>query len=481
MMHSVALLLSSLLLLGPAGAGRLRGKDTKTLKAADEALGSSDEAGEQRLEVTRALRQIFEALPKNALGQIPAEAVFPHVVRSYFAKEHGWLLRGLEHPWLLGRVAEVHEAEVLRERAPLLAEVLEDARHTGRGLGLGELAAVIAAMERLVLDDTVPTLTSAYALNNVSVTDEVSESTLHEMLVSYLLIVRQGMSRNLTDASFHENLKAIVRNDTEAWASLSAYEHKAVGASPSASGYYAFPAATQIAKKMARGYGKWQNDECRDMKAGLMELDPSGTGRVPLDIFSNQPEHAQYQFDEKPDYLRSIGALDESEADRPQVLIANYLAGPSNCIASSEFYAVCCLSECDGIRNELEQSLQAPTATPEELLQSLPFSAPTPAPKTADALRAIAGNHRGKVPLYSADFAQWLHEAFPNECPRPTATDRAAEESEGAVLREREEVAPQDCTRVPAWQSEATGQRGDRWSAKMWFHSPEPHRAQQEL
>merc|ERR1719310_2261903 len=119
----------------------------------------------------------------------------------------------------------------------------------------------------MVLDETMPMLKGVYALNKQSVADEVDEESLHEILVSYLLVFRQGMSRNLTDFSFHEKLKAIVRNDTEAWDSLIAYERKAVhpasrSVSSEARGLrsspdgrlqrlYAFPAAAEIVRTLA--------------------------------------------------------------------------------------------------------------------------------------------------------------------------------------------------------------------------------------
>merc|ERR1719198_1048932 len=96
-----------------------------------------------------------------------------------------------------------------------------------------------------------------------------------------------------------------------------------------------------------------------------MELDPSGSGRVPLGAFYRMGAE---QFTESPDYLRQTGALDETRNGRPQVLIANYLAGPSNCIAHSSYYSICCLSECEGIMSELQGKIKAPTAAPQRLV-----------------------------------------------------------------------------------------------------------------
>lgn len=191
-----------------------------------------------------------------------------------------------------------------------------------------------------------------------------------------------------------------------------------------------------------------------------MELTPDGSGRVPLAAFYSQPENADYQFTESLDYLREIGALDES-AGAPRVRIANYLVGPSNCIASSTYYSVCCLSECEGLMNELESAVRAPTAGPERLLgllanlSSSSVDAPRQLPRElAEKLGAIAGRHGGEVPLHGRLFAQWLHFAFPNECPYPHVAERAAALTPSHWLDGRATARPEERRR----EAEQAGQ-----------------------
>jgi len=115
---------------------------------------------------------------------------------------------------------------------------------------------------------------------------------------------------------------------------------------------------------LAEGHGKWQNADCRDMKEHLMTLDKRGNGRIPLDTFYKTDAGSAYEFTESREYLREVGALDESLKGNPSVLIANYLAGPSNCIASNSYYSVCCLSECEHLMNDIEEHTKGPTASP---------------------------------------------------------------------------------------------------------------------
>jgi len=196
---------------------------------------------------------------------------------------------------------------------------------------------------------------------------------------------------------------------------------------------YSFDAASSIMEGMLHQYGRWQNADCREMQGALMALDPDRTGRVPLRDFYSSQITAEYNFTESPAYLRGIGALDEVPGRSPMVRIANYMAGPSNCVAHSSYFSVCCLSDCHALMNELEGQLQAPAALPERLiglvanLSSPSVDAPRQLSEALQAkLRAIAERHGGTVPVHGRLFAQWMHFAFPSECPYPHIAEDTA-------------------------------------------------------
>merc|ERR1719487_2253595 len=156
-------------------------------------------------------------------------------------------------------------------------------------------------------------------------------------------------------------------------------------------------------------------------------MEVGSSGRVRLqDFYSGGLDNSTWQFAESLPYLRELGALDETDAARPTVIIPNYLNSPANCVASSKFYSVCCIDECEDLLGSLEKQIAAPEAMPAQILElvsALP-SDTMQAPRQLSEnlkqrLQDIAEHHNGRVPLHGRLFAQWMHHAYPRECQYP--------------------------------------------------------------
>jgi len=361
-------------------------------------------------------------------------------VHNYFQKEHGWLIEGLEPTGTRANVSEVQSAHIIQNKAPAILEAILEDRQDQRGLSLSDSVAMMAALEHLIFDESIVLLERAYALNEFQPGDALDETGLHEVLRSYLLLFRQGQSANLYDVNLHRSIKS--RYSTKAgWHEIVAYEqdvqhdhdfNNRMTTNPFVTRLYSFEEASQMVINLAEGYGKWQNTDCRDMKEHLMGLDSRGTGRIPLDVFYRSDSGSAFEFTESREYLRDVGALDESLKNNPSVLIANYLAGPSNCIASNAYYSVCCLSECEHLMNEIEAHVKGPLAMPQQLLSMLSNMSSTTvdAPRTfskdmINRLSQISDQNEGTVPIHGRLFGQWLHYAFPFECPLPMSAQSA--------------------------------------------------------
>jgi len=382
------------------------------------------------------LARTFQALPKNSMGRLAPRSV-RHIVHDYFATEHGWQIKGLEPQGMRTNVSEVHDVSILQDKSPALVEALMEAQLSDRGLALGDVAAMVALLERLILDESIALLEASYFLNSLSSGEGIQEMDLHEVLRSYLLVFEMGLKGDLQDAVKHQMIKEKVAAMGGAWPAVVAFETDAVMnngyemkdvTNPFVEKYFAFHEAAAIVDTLAQGFGKWQNAECGRMKDALISFDTDGSGLIPLSIFYAKSNKREYQFTESLEYLHSIGAIDDSWTREPRVRLANYVIGPSNCIASSNYYSVCCLNECDNLMDDIEASIQAPAAVPERLLQLVKKL--TGSHMSADLtskLHLIAEKNDGEVPLHGRLFAQWLHLAFPHDCPFPHISEEGTE------------------------------------------------------
>merc|ERR1719253_2543783 len=116
------------------------------------------------------------------------------------------------------------------------------------------------------------------------------------------------------------------------------------------------------------------------MKETLVKMEYRGTGRVRLADFYKPALSGSWTFQESSSYLRALGALDESDPSQPSVMLANYITSPTNCIASSGFYSVCCKSECEALQGHLEEKIGAPEAKADTivtLISFMPFNTAT--------------------------------------------------------------------------------------------------------
>jgi len=188
-----------------------------------------------------------------------------------------------------------------------------------------------------------------------------------------------------------------------------------------------FSAVEHAVEELNERFGQFQDRECKNLKQQLLTLeDPDCPGYVPLSRFYNSAlNRGKWQFTESVAYLRDSGALLE-QSGSPSVLVANYLAGPSNCVASSNFHTLCCMDECEELLASLEGQLGMPDAEPAAILP-LVAALPSSSEPVREALSTplvqrleqIAEMHDGRVPLHSRLFAQWMHSAYPRDCQYP--------------------------------------------------------------
>jgi hypothetical protein len=294
---------------------------------------------------------------------------------------------------------------------------------------MNDVVAMVAALERLAFDEVMKGVELAFWLNSVSTTATFSKDTMEELLASYLIIeMLEGNENKEQHKADKEEIKIRYPNWNDAHTFLmdiagSDDFHRMTTSNPfKMQEEYQFEDIIRMTERVSEEFGPWSSYECHDMKNILSERDVHGTGRVKLIDFYKASEDGAWQFLEPSQMLRQNGALDESSSYLgPQVMIANYITGMSNCITSAPYYAICCLNECDVIFQHLEGQLLKPKATAAEVIEvieNMPQS-----PEISDSqrtkLEAVAQHHSGLIPIHGRLLAQWLHFVFPRECPYP--------------------------------------------------------------
>jgi hypothetical protein len=170
--------------------------------------------------------------------------------------------------------------------------------------------------------------------------------------------------------------------------------------------------------------------ECQEIREDLLAFEAGNTGRIRLADFYRAGLTSRFFYVETKDYLRAIGALDDSDfLHGPKVIVSNYILSKVNCLAHSNSYSICCINECDHLYGQLEEATAGYTSTPDRIasLVAALSSSTVQAPRNLSQsvlqrLGDIASTNGGSVLLHSRLFAQWMHQAFPRECPYPHLT-----------------------------------------------------------
>jgi len=405
------------------------------------------------------LAPIFDVLPKNNRGRLN-DPFMRYAVQRYFSQSRGWMVKGYASA---GSRQNTSDVEILESNFPaqVQAELQKTLSHDG--FALQDMVVAVASIERLIFNEVAKGVETAYQLNELSMFETVSNvSDMTSVLVSYFAVEHlQGNSTNIKRHKFER--KNIARfypywpqtfEFIEDTAGNDAYQQRG-SLNPFTEQTFHFEDVARISGHVNEDFGFFSRHECSDIKAKLAEKDVYGTGRVKLADFYSA---GAWQFRESPDYLRLIGALDESsESQGPQVIIPNYVLGMNNCITSTLYYDICCLNECDGVFQHLEARIRAPSASVAEIAQAieegittssavLSSTAPTGARNLSVALRArledIAAQHNDAIPLHGRLLGQWLHYAFPQECPFPHMSGTVDQKSprEAALAKVRVHV-----------------------------------------
>jgi len=378
-----------------------------------------------------------------------------YLVHRHFNRKSALHIRGFE-PSRSGN-ASWGGADLLSQRVPAFVESVLEAQHRAEsGFSLGDAAHVVAALEQLIFDSESTLLEKSY--DRRARGQALDRDGINQVLENYMVYWLLGDDQESAEYLLWN--RTLLEQSLPHWQSLvafakgqaSALEHRRRSAPSAAraaglsrpgfnalSPRFSFEDAHSMAGEITKSFASYWEAQCDSMKMQLVEMDKHQTGRVPLSKFYGTGLDADWRFGESEEYLRELGALDETSWLGKQVIISNYIQAASNCIVSGQHYRVCCVNDCEVLLDEIERKVAAPTARPEAILaivanMSSHITVDDDQPPHVDAsltaqLAQISEAHGGEVPIHGRLFAQWLHYVFPRECPFPHKSGVAASSS----------------------------------------------------
>jgi len=327
---------------------------------------------------------------------------------------------------------------ILTDRAPAYIQSLFEQRLHGHGMGLSDLAIFAAAMSDLVHMEAFKDLHKVYSALNLptvgAVTRKWSDLAAKGYMLGYI-IGNNITAKTIDELNYFESELTKFYSDWETtymWVKDFRKTHDLQLQSvrnPFLRHRDSFDSEVRFVQELGHHFGSFQDLSCKSIKSRLVELEHQGSGRVRLSSFYAGGVSGDWTLSESVEYLRNLGALDETDPKKPTVVIPNYITSHTNCGTSAGFYTVCCVDECEGLLRHLEIDLASPSAEPKgiaDLVSTLP-SDTVDAPRNLSVallgrLDEIATHHGGQVPLHGRLFAQWMHHAYPRECPFPHVT-----------------------------------------------------------
>ncbi|CAE7522943.1 licD [Symbiodinium natans] len=294
-----------------------------------------------------------------------------------------------------------------------------------QGLDLRMLAVFVATLEHLIHGDQRERLKQAWLVHELrpegSTTGEGLLSVLEVFMAHYVYVsqkVDSGYALTLPKALEEVNTISRIYGG---WPQIRSFIHDQVEKALLKKSSLTFDDAAEAADAVLLLFQEVSGAMCHDMERTFQTLRGGDRGLVRLSEL--RTADGGDLFRESVDYLRQLGALDETGRDA-YVFMPNYMLGPSNCDGTTSFYDLCCPNSCEAYKGKLEQALMSAADHVDAVLRTIEdHSGSKLQDELLTKLKAMAKEQGDQVLIHGHAFADWLHQAFPRECPRPRAAD----------------------------------------------------------
>merc|ERR1719265_1426898 len=363
--------------------------------------------------IERTLAPVYATLPKNRNSKLGHAAVC-YALHRYFVQQYGWFINGMSPDGNGWNGSSTRTP--MQERAPAHVQDLLE-RHLGsRGLSLRELAALASVLHSQVGQEYLGRSDRAYRMTGAPIEGRATEQQFTKAITLWMTMLIIGPDMHRVNNKQILGAASRMKRYFPHWDDLLlwvedvrqsvAYTQR-VRQNPFVGVSLPLEAMHHVASEVPRRFGRWHDTLCVDMKNALLGMeDTRSTGRVSLGAFyGGKSAGKDWRFIESVDYLRQLGALDESNPKRLRVIVPNYLSGPNNCIEASEVHTYCCKDECGVLVAELERGIAAPMGAPVDIanIVSQISSGTVDAPRNLtvellNKLESVANRHGGTVP-----------------------------------------------------------------------------------
>jgi hypothetical protein len=384
----------------------------------------------------------YRGLPKNSEGLLDRDAA-RYALYRYFDRKHGWQLKGVEPAggaWLGTIEMDPSVKQTSKYMVPtvLIDDVLEK-MGTG-GVNVHQLAIVAVTVEHAIRSELLLYLYKIYKTLDLPLEGKKVDAQVKDILSTYLMIYAFGVNLDVSTHGDIQRAKEQLDKKHSWWHDLQNFmaEELRVDAAERGStrGDLDFFEILNVTLRMGDHYSTWQRRDCKRAKDQLMTTASSKHGLVPFADFNQLTKgDVKPLFTEEAEQLRYFGVMDDSQPENPHVMIPNFLNSKTMCLTTASYYMVCCPNECETLLDRL-RDVGSPTLVPSKIKEVLGKEASRPGLENVwSELEGLASEPGGAVSLHGISFAQWLHKAFPMECPAPNPVQRA-----GSVLRDPKTV-----------------------------------------
>jgi hypothetical protein len=419
------------------------GHNESLVNSLELVLGAGSLRG--RLDRLRArLQPMFSSLPKNN-GHFLSHAAARYALHRVIVEMHGWSIAGLEPNATTFNTTSLVGSGILRDIVPGNIESIFEGAVGSNGFTLHDLSVLASTVEHLVHDHQREILRRVCELFDLPTVGIMGDEDMRKIILLYKAVFLIGAGDEQVDLDRFTAVAArkLLR---EAPRKYPGWEDTVVFVDDEIESYMfnirsqtnpfrirtaSLEMASRVVEQAADHFAPHLAElECQEIREDLLSFETGDTGRIRLVDFYRAGLTSRFFYVETKEYLRALGALDESDLlHGPKVIVSNYVLSKVNCLAHSNSYSICCINECDHLYGQLEKASSGHASTPDRIasIVAVVSSSTVQAPRNLSQallhrLHEVAASNGGDVLLHSRLFAQWMHQAFPRECPYPHLT-----------------------------------------------------------